>query len=139
MKLKVLIDKNVNYKLIQERVSSLKEEIEINGVNIEGKNSKLQEVPALAILGKAKFPMRLGGKDSVETFEGIKKIVEEKNLGDAMHLEVAIHDKYDFFVTNDKHVTKKRTKLKGVAPNLTIFTETQFVKFLEKQVEKDED
>ena len=51
----------------------------------------------------------LGGEDSV--YEDIRKIIGKKNVEDAMHLEVHIRHKHDYFATEDHHFLDVRDEL----------------------------
>ncbi|MCD6549710.1 hypothetical protein J7K41_03320 [Candidatus Micrarchaeota archaeon] len=127
---KVLIDKNVNTKRLSKELQKLStEEYKLYTVsNLENKNKKLDKTVGLLILdGPTRLPGRLAEKDTDQIMKNLKAIIGRENMGDILHVETAIKEKMNYFITNDKDILNKRTKIKEYYPELSILSEEEFI------------
>lgn len=119
--MKLLIDKNVNFKELRKFIQENNICCELFGLNAEQQNRKIEEKPGLLILGgPTKLPARLASKGTIDNFEKIKRIIGGNNLGDCLHLESVTFENYDFLITEDNDILSKKKEIKEQFPNLEL-------------------
>jgi len=132
-KIKIMKDKNVDMKKLKDILSEYNSEFEIFEANIENLSRKIEQKPALAVLGTARFPMRLGGQTSVNNFDNLKLLIGNENSGDALQVSEADYHKADFFITEDGDILSKKEGIKSMLPNLKITNLEEFKDTIKNQ------
>lgn len=127
MFMKILIDKNVNYKKFNDFIRMNNIYCEAIGLNIETKNKKIEEKPALSNLGHSKLPMRFG---SDELIKEIESIIGKQNVGDVLHVESANFENCNIFITEDRDILSKKDELYKKLPELNIMNLEEFERFI---------
>lgn len=123
----MLVDKNVNFKDLKNFIKNHNLDCDLVGLNAEQENKKLTEKPGLLMLGgPTKLGGRLASKQTVGTFEEVKKIIGRNNIGDCLYIELAVFEKYELLITEDKDLLTKRSELKEQFPTLTILSLSEF-------------
>ncbi len=122
---KIMVDKNVDMKKLKRITSQSNLEWEIFQANIENITKRIEQKPALAILGVAKLPMRLENK-TTNNFEKIKSIIGNDKVADALQVNEADYHNAKYLITEDNDILSKREELKLILTNLKIVNINEF-------------
>lgn len=126
-------DKNVDMEKLKDILSGYNSEFEIFEANIENLSRKIEQKPALAVLGTARFPMRLGDQNSINNFDNLKTLIGNENTGDALQVTEAEYNKADFLITEDGDILSKKEEIKSMLPNLKITNLEEFKNTIKNQ------
>jgi hypothetical protein len=137
----VYLDSNVDVKLIKKTIKNIFEDVEIKflqwPVDKRNKNIKNFGLPAGEItwsddnLTWEASNFTWADYSPTEKYECVKQIVGKNNRRDCIHFDIAIKNKCQFFLTEDKDFLQKRDHLEALS-GIKIFDPSKYLdKFID--------